>query len=92
MLTVTTPILSLAIAKIICDKKNIEKKGMLILFSMLFVLAFWVVKNLPIIGGLTSLATSILGSGIIIYAVFHINKDLTVKEEKTKTESKKQTK
>lgn len=41
------------------------------MFSMLLVLAIWVLELIPVLGGIASLLTAILGLGIIVYAIFH---------------------
>ena len=68
---VATPLVAIAIAKIICQKINKNTKGFTLLFSMLLVLAIWVLKLIPVLGGIASLLTAILGLGIIVYAIFH---------------------
>lgn len=68
---VATPLVAIAIAKIICKKINKNTKGFTLLFSMLLVLAIWVLELIPVLGSIVSLLTAILGLGIIVYAVFH---------------------
>lgn len=71
IMQVATPLVSIAIAKIICQKINKNTKGFTLLFSMLLVLAIWVLELIPVLGSIVSLLTAILGLGIIVYAIFH---------------------
>lgn len=71
IMQVATPLVAIAMAKIICQKINKNTKGFTLLFSMLLVLAIWVLELIPILGGIASLLTAILGLGIIVYAIFH---------------------
>ena len=68
---VATPLVAIAMAKIICQKINKNTKGFTLLFSMLLVLAIWVLELIPVLGSIVSLLTAMLGLGIIVYAVFH---------------------
>lgn len=71
IMQVATPLVAIAIAKIICKKINKNTKGFTLLFSMLLVLAIWVLELIPVLGSIVSLLTAILGLGIIVYAIFH---------------------
>ena len=71
IMQVATPLVAIAIAKIICQKINKNTKGFTLLFSMLLVLAIWILELIPILGSIVSLLTAILGLGIIVYAIFH---------------------
>lgn len=71
IMQVATPLVAIAMAKIICQKINKNTKGFTLLFSMLLVLAIWVLELIPILGSIVSLLTAILGLGIIVYAIFH---------------------
>lgn len=71
IMQVATPLVAIAIAKIICKKINKNAKGFTLLFSMLLVLAIWVLELIPVLGSIVSLLTAILGLGIIVYAIFH---------------------
>ena len=71
IMQVATPIVAIAIAKIICQKINKNTKGFTLLFSMLLVLAIWVLELIPVLGSIVSLLTAMLGLGIIVYAIFH---------------------
>lgn len=71
IMQVATPLVAIAIAKIICQKIDKNTKGFTLLFSMLLVLAIWVLELIPILGSIVSLLTAILGLGIIVYAIFH---------------------
>ena len=71
IMQVATPLVSIAIAKIICQKINKNTKGFTLLFSMLLVLAIWILELIPVLGSIVSLLTAILGLGIIVYAIFH---------------------
>ena len=71
IMQVATPLVSIAMAKIICKKINKNTKGFTLLFSMLLVLAIWVLELIPVLGSIVSLLTAILGLGIIVYAIFH---------------------
>ena len=71
IMQVATPLVAIAIAKIICQKINKNTKGFTLLFSMLLVFAIWVLELIPVLGSIVSLLTAILGLGIIVYAIFH---------------------
>ncbi len=71
IMQVATPIVAIAIAKIICQKINKNTKGFTLLFSMLLVLAIWILELIPVLGSIVSLLTAMLGLGIIVYAIFH---------------------
>ena len=71
IMQVATPLVAIAIAKIICKKINKHTKGFTLLFSMLLVLAIWILELIPVLGSIVSLLTAILGLGIIVYAIFH---------------------
>ena len=71
IMQVATELIAIAIAKIICQKINKNTKGFTLLFSMLLVLAIWVLELIPVLGSIVSLLTAMLGLGIIVYAVFH---------------------
>lgn len=71
IMQVATPLVAIAIAKIICQKINKNTNVFNLLFSMLLVLAIWVLELIPILGSIVSLLTAILGLGIIVYAIFH---------------------
>ena len=71
IMQVATPLVSIAIAKIICQKINKNTKGFTLLFGMLLVLAIWILELIPILGSIVSLLTAMLGLGIIVYAIFH---------------------
>lgn len=71
IMQVATPLVAIAIAKIICKKINKNTKGFTLLFSMLLVLAIWVLELIPVLGSIVSLLTAILGLGIIVYTIFH---------------------
>lgn len=71
IMQVATPLVAIAIAKIICQKINKHTNVFNLLFSMLLVLAIWVLELIPVLGSIVSLLTAILGLGIIVYAIFH---------------------
>lgn len=71
IMQMTTALVAIAIAKIICKKINKNTKGFTLLFSMLLVLAIWILELIPVLGSIVSLLTAILGLGIIVYAIFH---------------------
>ena len=71
IMQVATPLVAIALAKIICQKINKNTKGFTLLFSMLLVLAIWILELIPVLGSIVSLLTAILGLGIIVYAIFH---------------------
>lgn len=71
IMQVATALVAIAIAKIICQKINKNTKGFTLLFSLLVVLAIWLLELIPILGSVVSLLTAILGLGIIVYAIFH---------------------
>lgn len=71
IMQMATPLVAIAIAKIICQKINKNTKGFTLLFSMLLVLAIWILELIPVLGSIVSLLTAMLGLGIIVYAIFH---------------------
>lgn len=71
IMQVATPLVSIAIAKIICKKINKNTNVFNLLFGMLLVLAIWVLELIPVLGSIVSLLTAMLGLGIIVYAIFH---------------------
>lgn len=71
IMQVATPLVAIAMAKIICQRINKNTKGFTLLFSMLLVLAIGVLELIPVLGSIVSLLTAILGLGIIVYAIFH---------------------
>ena len=82
IMQVATPLVAIAMAKIICQKINKNTKGFTLLFSMLLVLAIWVLELIPVLGSIVSLLTAILGLGIIVYAIFHSTIDLKKTQKK----------
>ena len=66
-----TALVAIAIAKIVCKKINKNTKGFNLLFSILLVAVIWLLKQVPVLGIVVSLLTSILGLGILVYAIFH---------------------
>lgn len=73
-ITITSSIVGVALGKLICTKMGKNTKLMIVLMSILVVLGLWILSKVPFIGWLVSLATTILGLGIIIYSIFN-NKD-----------------
>lgn len=71
IMQVATALVAIAMAKIICQKINKNTNVFNLLFSMLLVLAIWVLELIPVLGSIVSLLTAMLGLGIIVYAVFH---------------------
>lgn len=71
IMQVATPLVAIAIAKIICQKINKNTNVFNLLFGMLLVLAIWVLELIPVLGSIVSLLTAMLGLGIIVYAIFH---------------------
>lgn len=71
IMQVATALVAIAMAKIICQKINKNTNVFNLLFSMLLVLAIWVLELIPVLGSIVSLLTAMLGLGIIVYAIFH---------------------
>ena len=72
LFSATLAITSLAIGKLICTKLNKQTNGMTILFSMLVALAIYILCNIPVLGGLVTLAKTLLGFGLVIYTIIKI--------------------
>ena len=69
LFSATLAVTSLAIGKLICTKLNKQTNGMTILFSMLVALAIYILCNIPVLGGLVSLAKTLLGFGLVTYTI-----------------------
>ena len=74
LFSATLAITSLAIGKLICTKINKQTNGMVILFSMLAALVIYILCNIPILGGLVSLAKTLIGFGLVIYTIINYKK------------------
>lgn len=81
ILSISPIILSIPLAKIICNKMNKQSKGLTILFALLLVIVIWLLEQIPILGILVALFVSLFGLGIITYSIFRPipkNKDTVV--------------
>lgn len=70
LIKISAAIISIPLAKIICNKMNKNSNGMVILISIIIVLAIWLLEKLSFIGGIISLAVTLYGFGIIAYSIF----------------------
>lgn len=70
ILSISPIILSIPLAKIICNKMNKESKGLTILFALLIVIVIWLLEQIPILGMLVTLFVSLFGLGIVTYSIF----------------------
>ena len=70
ILSISPIILSIPLAKIICNKINKESKGLTILFALLLVIVIWLLEQIPILGILITLFVCLFGLGIITYSIF----------------------
>jgi len=87
LISIAPAIVSIPVGKMLCDKVKKDSKGMRILMSMVSILVIWLVKQLPIIGG-------VAGLGIIVYSIFSstekIKKNDVVAEATVVVEPKKE--
>lgn len=90
-ISIASILASIALGKLICQKIKKDTKPMVILFSMLIVIALWILYNIPYVGFFTSLIALLIGLGIILYSIFHINSNKKAKttEENNMTDSRK---
>ncbi len=73
---IASAIVAIPLGKMICKKINKESNGMLLLMSILIVIAIFILEKLPVLGAFVSLAVSIYGFGIIVYAMFHAKAEI----------------
>lgn len=94
LISIAPAIVSIPVGKMLCDKMKKDSKGMRILMSMFSILVIWLVKQLPIIGGVADLAVILFGLGIIVYSIFSstekIKKNDVVAEATVVVEPKKE--
>jgi cytoskeletal protein CcmA (bactofilin family) len=94
LISIAPAIVSIPVGKMLCDKMKKDSKGMRILMSMVSILVIWLVKQLPIIGGVAGLAVILFGLGIIVYSIFSstekIKKNDVVAEATVVVEPKKE--
>lgn len=64
-------LVSIPLAKMICNKLNKDSKGMNILVSIILVIGIWLLEQIPVVGSIISLLVAILGLGILVYAIVH---------------------
>lgn len=74
VVSISPAILAIPLGKLLCKKINKQSNGYIILMSIVCVIAIWILTNIPIIGGLLSLITSLLSLGILTYAIFNSKK------------------
>lgn len=70
IISISPIILSIPLAKIVCEKIKKESKGLTIVFALLFVVIIWLLEQIPILGILVALFVSLFGLGIITYSIF----------------------
>lgn len=70
IISISPIILSIPLAKIVCEKMKKESKGLTIVFALLFVVIIWLLEQIPILGILVALFVSLFGLGIITYSIF----------------------
>lgn len=68
-LQISSALVSIPLAKIICNKMNKNIKWINIFISILLVSLIWLLEQIPILGKLISLFISILGLGILSYTI-----------------------
>lgn len=70
IISISPIILSIPLAKIVCEKMKKESKGLTIVFALLFVVIIWLFEQIPVLGILVALFVSLFGLGIITYSIF----------------------
>lgn len=70
IISISPIILSIPLAKIVCEKMKKESKGLTIVFALLFVVIIWLLEQIPVLGILVALFVSLFGLGIITYSIF----------------------
>ena len=63
---ITSAILSISLAKLICDRFHLEKKVILFLITLATCLVLWALKQIPYLGGYVVIFITIVGLGILI--------------------------
>lgn len=81
LISLAPALVSVPLSKMLCNKMNKNTKGMNILISILLVALIWLLKQIPVIGGLISLLVTLFGLGILAYSIIH--KKVEIKEARS---------
>ena len=90
IISISSIILSIPLAKIICKKMGKDSKVLTLIFTLILVVIIWLLEQIPILGILVALFVSLFGLGIITYSIFRPipkKKDNVVAKESTVIES-----
>ena len=71
LVEISSAIVAIPLARIICKKINKNTKVMNISLSIAVVLIIWLLEQIPVLGIIVSLLVSILSLGLIAYSIFH---------------------
>ncbi|MCI9177540.1 MAG: hypothetical protein HFJ28_02970 [Clostridia bacterium] len=74
--SMTISIFGISIGNFIANKLKNKTKGKIILWSLVSVIAIWLLQKIPYIGGWISIFTVVFGLGTFIYSLF-IRKDIS---------------
>lgn len=80
ILQMSSVLVAVPIAKTICNKINKNTNGITILISMLLIILIWCLEQIPVIGNIIWLLVTILGLGILVYAIIHPKIEITSKK------------
>ena len=89
LIQISPAIVSIPVGKMLCDKIKKDSKGMRILMSALTVAVIFIVKLIPIIGGIAGILVAMFALGIIFYSIFNPEKKAS-SQERIVIEEKKQ--
>ena len=70
VLSISSAIISIPVGRMLCQKMKKDSKGMSILMSMVAFIVIWLVRQLPIIGGIATLFANLFALGLIINLIF----------------------
>lgn len=70
VLSISSAIISIPVGRMLCQKMKKDSKGMSILMAMVAFIVIWLVRQLPIIGGIATLFANLFALGLIINLIF----------------------
>ena len=70
VLSISSAIISIPVGRMLCQKMKKDSKGMSILMSMVAFIVIWLVRQLPIIGGIATLFANLFALGLIVNLIF----------------------
>ena len=81
LIQISPAIVSIPVGKMLCDKIKKDSKGMRILMSALTVAVIFILKLIPIIGGIAGILVAMFALGIIFYSTFNPEKKASSQEQ-----------